>query len=130
VLQGVFAENNVKLSAPLQKTIENVISERDESAEPHYNKPGDLNPVSDSDLRDYENIPLKQDIDAYFENEVKKYVSDAWIDESTRGKIGYEVPFTRQFYKYKPLRPLEEIDDEIKQLQKEISSGLEELMDE
>jgi len=129
-LEGVFAENNVKLSAPLQKTIENALSERDESAEPYKNKPDDPHPVPDSDLRDYENIPLKQDIDEYFENEVKKHVPDAWIDESTRDKIGYEIPFTRQFYKYKPLRPLEEIDSEIRQLQKEISAGLEELMNE
>jgi len=130
VLQGVFIENNVKLSAPLQKTIENALSEKDETADPHYNKPDDTYPVADSDLRDYENIPLKQDIDEYFENEVKKYVKDAWIDEPTREKVGYEIPFTRQFYKYKPLRSLEEIDGEIRQLQKEISTGLKELMDE
>ncbi len=130
VLKGVFAENTVKLSSPLQKTIENSLSERDETADPHYNKSEDLHPVPDSDLRDYENIPLKQNIDEYFENEVKKYFSDAWIDELTKEKIGYEIPFTRQFYKYKPLRPLEEIDAEIKQLQKEITAGVEELMNE
>ena len=130
VLKGVFAENSVQLPAPLQKLIEKTLSERDDTAEPHFNKAGDTHPVADSELRDNENIPLKQDIDEYFEKEVKKYVPDAWIDESTREKIGYEIPFTRQFYKYKPLRPLEEIDAEIKQLQKEISEGLEELMDE
>ena len=129
-LKVVFAENNVKISAPLQKTIENALSERDETAEPYKNKSDDKYFVSDSDLRDYENIPLKQDIEEYFEKEVKKYVPDAWIDESTKKRIGYEIPFTRQFYKYKPLRPLEEIDAEIRQLQKEISTGLEELMDE
>ena len=86
--------------------------------------------VADSDLRDNENIPLKQDIDEYFQKEVKPYVSDAWIDDSTRDKIGYEIPFTRHFYVYKPLRSLEEIDKEIRQLQGEISSGLEELMHE
>jgi len=129
-LKGVFAESGVNLSSPLQKLIENVLSKRDETAEPHFNKPGDLHPVSDSELRDYENIPLNQDIDEYFEKEVKKYVPDAWINESTREKVGYDISFTRQFYKYKPLRPLEEIDNEIRQLQKESSAGLEELMDE
>ena len=129
-LKVVFVENNVKVSAPLLKTIENALSERDDEADPYFNKPDDAHPVPDSDLRDYENIPLGQNIDDYFENEVKKYVPDAWIDESTRKRIGYEIPFTRKFYKYKPLRPLEEIDAEIKQLQKEISIGLEELMDE
>ena len=129
ILKKVFEENNVRLSSPLQKTIENALSERDEYAEPYFNKPDDPHPVPDSDLRDYENIPLKQDIDEYFENEVKKYVPDAWIDESTRGRVGYEIPFTRHFYKYESLQPLNEIDAKIKQLQKEICAGLEELMD-
>lgn len=129
-LKTIFAKNNVKVSAPLQKTIENALSERDETAEPYKNKTTDEHFVPDPELRDYENVPLKQNIEEYFENEVKKYVPDAWIDESTKDRIGYEIPFTRQFYKYKPLRPLEEIDAEIRQLQKEISTGLEELMDE
>jgi type I restriction enzyme M protein len=129
-LKGVFIENNVSLPSPLQKLIEKALSERDETADVHYNKKGDIHPVADSELRDNENIPLKEDIDEYFEKEVEKYASDAWIDESTRDKIGYEIPFTRKFYKYKSLRPLEEIDEEIRQLQKEISEGLEELMNE
>lgn len=129
VLEAVFAKNNVKLSAPLQKTIENALSERDETAEHYYIKPSDPHPVPDSDLRDYENIPLKQDIDKYFENEVKKYVKDAWIEESTRDRVGYEIPFTSQFYKYKLSRPLEEIDKKIRELRKEICTGLEKLMD-
>lgn len=129
-LKVVFSKNKVKVSSPLQKTIENALSERDETAEPYKNKPEDEHFVPDSDLRDYENVPLKQNIEEYFENEVKNYVPDAWIDEPTKDRIGFEIPFTRQFYKYKPLRPLEEIDAEIRQLQKEISTGLEELMNE
>ena len=81
------------------------------------------NPIADSDLRDNENIPLKDNINKYFVKEVLPYVPDAWIDDSTRNNIGYEIPFTRHFYVYKPLRPLEEIDKEIQQLQKEISEG-------
>jgi|APSaa5957512535_1039671.scaffolds.fasta_scaffold09311_2 type I restriction enzyme M protein len=129
-LKESFAKNNVKFSSALQKTIENTLSERDETAEPYKNTPDDIHPVSDSDLRDYENIPLKQDINEYFKNEVKKYVQDAWIDESTRNKVGYEIPFSRKFYKYKPLRPIKEIESEIKKLQKEICAGLGELMNE
>lgn len=121
-----FSHADFKLSPPLQKAIENALSERDETAKPALDKDG--NQSSDSDLRDYENIPLKEDIDKYFEREVKPYVPDAWIDEPTRDKVGYEIPFTRHFYKYKPLRPLEEIDSEIKKLQKDISEGLQELM--
>jgi len=125
-LENAFSHANFKLSSSLQKVIENTLSERDESANPAKDKDGNL--VPDPDLRDYENVPLKQDINKYFEKEVKLYVPDAWIDNFTRDKIGYEIPFTRHFYVYKPLRPLEEIDTEIKQLQKEISQGLEELM--
>jgi len=128
ILQDSFSHANFKLNSSLQKTIENSLSERDETANEYYKKKDDEHPVPDSDLRDYENVPLKDDIDKYFEKEVKPYVADAWIDDSTRDKIGYEIPFTRHFYVYKPLRPLEEIDTEIKQLQKEISQGLEELM--
>ncbi len=127
-LKDGFSNANFKLSSSLQKVIENSLSERDETATPQKDSKGNL--VSDSELRDNENIPLKQDIDKYFEKEVKPYVPDAWIDDSTRDKIGYEIPFTRHFYVYKPLRSLEVIDKEIRQLQKEISQGLEELMDE
>jgi type I restriction enzyme M protein len=61
------------------------------------------NPEPDSDLRDTENVPLKEDTHEYFEREVKPHVPDAWIDES-KTKIGYEIPFTRHFYKYQPLQ--------------------------
>ena len=73
-------------------------------------------------------ISLKQDIDEYFEKEVKPYVPDAWIDDSTRDNIGYKILFPKYFYKYKSLRSLEEIDTEIKKLQKDIVLGIGELM--
>jgi type I restriction enzyme M protein len=82
--------------------------------------------VADPDLRDYENVPLTEDIQAYFEREVLPHVPDAWIDYS-KTKIGYEIPLTRHFYQYKPLRPLEEIDAEIKALELEISQLLAEV---
>jgi len=123
-----FSKADFKITATLQKAIENALSERDEEATPQKDSKENL--VADSDLRDNENIPLKDDIDKYFAKEVLPYVPDAWIDDSTRDKIGYEIPFTRHFYVYKPLRPLEDIDKEIRQLQKEISEGLGELMDE
>ena len=126
-LSDVLSKADFKITATLQKTIENILSERDEDAIPQKDSKGNL--VADSNLRDNENIPLKDDIDKYFAKEVLPYVPDAWIDDSTRDKVGYEIPFTRHFYVYKPLRPLEEIDKEICQLQKEISEGLEELMD-
>ncbi len=126
-LNDAFTKADFKITAIIQKTIENALSERDEEATPQKDAKGNL--ILDSDLRDHENIPLKDDIDKYFAKEVSPYVPDAWIDDSTRNNVGYEIPFTRHFYVYKALRPLEEIDKEIRQLQKEISEGLEELMD-
>jgi len=70
-------------------------------------------PIADSALRDTENIPLAEDMEEYFEREVLPHAPDAWIDhEKTR--IGYEIPFNRHFYVFKPPRPLSEIDAELK----------------
>ena len=70
-------------------------------------------PLADSSLRDTENVPLGDDIDAYFKREVLPHAPDAWIDlEKT--KVGYEIPFNRHFYVFKPPRPLAEIDAELK----------------
>lgn len=80
----------------------------------------------DSDLRDYENVPLKDDIDDYFEREVRPYVPDAWMDRS-RDKVGYEINFNRHFYKYTPPRPLDEIDRDLKQTEGEILRLLQEV---
>ena len=81
----------------------------------------------DTDLRDTENVPLKENIHEYFEREVLPHVPDAWIDE-TKTKIGYEIPFTRQFYKYTALRSSTEIMEEIRALEAEISDQLKKVM--
>ncbi len=73
------------------------------------------------------NVPLKEDIHACFEREVKPHVPDAWIDES-KTKVGYEVPFTRHFYKYTPIRPLDEIEADIRKLEAEIQGMLGEVL--
>jgi len=83
---------------------------------PEKDKMGNL--VADSELRDFENVPLKENIHAYFKREVLPHVPDAWIDES-KTKIGYEINFTRYFYQYKPLRSLEEIRKDILALERE-----------
>ncbi len=83
-------------------------------------------PVSDKNLRDTENVPLKEDIQEYFKREVLPYAPDAWIDEK-KTKIGYEIPFTRYFYKYVPPRPSEDIMAEIKELEKSLDGVLEEI---
>jgi type I restriction enzyme M protein len=84
------------------------------------------NPKADASLRDTENVPLKEDIQAYFEREVLPHVPDAWIDHD-KTKVGYEIPFNRHFYKYVPPRPLEVIDAELKALSAEIMTILTEV---
>ena len=81
-------------------------------------------PVADTSLRDTENVPLKEDIQEYFNREVIPYAPDAWIDEK-KTKIGYEIPFTRYFYKYVPPKPADEIMLEIKELEKSLDGVLE-----
>lgn len=78
-----------------------------------------------SNLRDSEKIPLKDDIDEYFEREVKPYYSNAWMDRK-KDKIGYEINFTRYFYKYVPPRPLDEIEADIRNVIGEIKELIEE----
>lgn len=123
-LKGVFKEQGVKLTASIQKAILAACGERDETAQVCKDSKGNVEP--DPELRDYENVPLKEEIHDYMEREVKPHVPDAWIDEE-KTKVGYEIPFTRHFYEYKSLRPLEEIDAEIQALEKEILGMLREI---
>ncbi|MDQ1294821.1 MAG: type restriction enzyme protein [Actinomycetota bacterium] len=83
-------------------------------------------PEPDPDLRDYENVPLGQDVEEYLRREVHPHVPDAWIDR-TKTKTGYEIPFTRHFYVYTPPRPLAEIDAELQTLEAEIQKLLGEV---
>ena len=81
---------------------------------------------ADTELRDYENVPLKDDIENYFEREVRPHVPDAWMDRD-RDRIGYEINFNRHFYRYTPPRPLEVIDVELKEAEFEIVQLLREV---
>ncbi len=85
--------------------------------------------VPDTSLRDTENVPLKVDIHEYFEKEVLPFAPDAWIDES-KTKIGYEIPFTRYFYKYTPPKPAMEIMTEIMDIELELDGVLEEIFND
>ena len=86
-------------------------------------------PVADTSLRDTENVPLKEDIEEYFKREVLPYATDAWID-NTKTKVGYEIPFTRYFYKYVPPRKSEDIMGEIIELEKSLDGVLEGIFNE
>ncbi|WP_369011761.1 N-6 DNA methylase [Acetivibrio thermocellus] len=127
VLKKAFKDSGIKLDSALLKAILSALSEKDETADICVDSKG--NPEPDPDLRDTENVPLKEDIHEYFEREVKPHVPDAWIDE-TKTKIGYEIPFTRHFYKYQPLRPSEEIMKEIRELEQSILEKLKKVMGE
>jgi len=155
-LDKASKRTGIKLTPPLRKAILTALSERDETAEICHDKEG--NPEPDSELRDTENIPLKanqdneddyidesdpistervplkENVGAFFQREVKPYVPDAWINTDIRdhkdnrvGKIGYEINFNRYFYQYQPPRPLEEIEADIKLLEKDILAMLREV---
>lgn len=116
-LKPIDRELGVRLSAPELKAVINALGERDETAEICRNKDGEAEP--DPELRDTENVPLKESIQAYFEREVLPHVPDAWIDHS-KTRIGYEIPLNRHFYRYEPPRDLAVIEAEIKALEADI----------
>ena len=123
-LKAVDRERGVHLDVSELKAILNALGERDETAEICRDRSGD--PEPDSELRDTENVPLKESIEAYFKREVLPHVPDAWIDES-KTKVGYEIPLNRHFYRYEPPRPLEAIEADIKTLEGEIVAMLKEV---
>lgn len=99
----------------------------DEKQEVIKDKKGNIK--ADSSKRDYENVPLKEDIDEYFEREVLPYNSNAWIDKK-KTQIGYEIPFTRYFYKYVPPENSDDILARIRQNESEIMNSLKRLFEE
>jgi len=121
VLGRALERANITLKAPQCKAVLGALSERDESAEICFD--AKKRPEPDSDLRDTENVPLGEDIAEYVAREVLRFVPDAWVDED-KTKVGYEIPFTRYFYKYVAPRALELIDGELKQVTGEIISSL------
>jgi type I restriction enzyme M protein len=123
-LKKVLKGNDVDVRGPMLNTIIQALGMQDENAEICHQKNGD--PEPDTNLRDYENVPLKEDIDEYFKREVMPHVPDAWIDHS-KTKVGYEIPFNRHFYKYVPPRSLAEIDADLDKVTTEIMDLLKEV---
>lgn len=105
-----FGYNKIVVERPQRDEAGNVILKRGK-------------PVPDTSLRDTENVPLVQDIDAYFAREVLPYAPDAWIDRS-KTKVGYEIPMTRYFYEYQAPEAVEDIVARITALEQDISAGL------
>lgn len=108
-----FGYNKIVVERPQRDEAGNVILKRGK-------------PVPDTSLRDTENVPLVQDIDAYFAREVLPYAPDAWIDHS-KTKVSYEIPMTRYFYEYQAPEAVEDIVARITALEQDISAGLAEL---
>lgn len=125
VIEQKANESGINLKAPVMKAILNALTEHDESADICLDKDGKQEP--DADLRDYENVPLMDIIDEYFKSEVLPHVPDAWMDRS-KDKVGYEINFTKEFYKYKPLRSLEEIRNDLLALEKETEGLLQNIL--
>ena len=120
----------LKLAAPIRKAILSALSERNAEAEICRDRDG--RPEPDPELRDTENVRLHEDVESFFEREVKPHVPDAWIDTERRdpqdgevGLVGYEINFNRYFYEYRPPRPLEEIEADIQQVEQEIVAMLQ-----
>jgi type I restriction enzyme M protein len=123
-LRTLDRERDVRLSAPELKAVLAALGERDDTAEICRDRDGQ--PEPDADLRDTETVPLKESIEAYFKREVLPHVPDAWID-TTKTKVGYEIPLNRHFYRYEPPRPLEVIETDIKRLEDDIMKMLKEV---
>ena len=86
------------------------------------------NPKPDTKLRDYERVPLTENIEDYYQREVKPHLPDSWIDRK-RDKVGYEINFNRYFYQYTPLRSLKEITDELLALEQKSEGLLNEVLE-
>ncbi len=131
-LSQTAREAKLKLSAPIKKAIFSALSERNEEAEVCRDREG--SPEPDPGLRDTESVPLLEDVESSFEREVKPHVPDAWIDTKCRdvrdgevGIVGYEINFNRYFYEYRPPRPLEQIQADIRTIEKDIVAMLREV---
>lgn len=132
MMKVVFMDKEAPFDAKLQKILLQTMSESDEKADVITDSKG--SPEADSSLRDTENVPLGQDVTEYFEREVVPYVPNAWINTKVTdhkdgevGKVGYEIPFTRYFYEYKPPRDLHEIEADIQKTEVELAKLLKEL---
>ena len=141
----------LKLLVPIKKAVLTALGERDPNGEICRDSKG--RPEPDRELRDTENIPLppgaelplpmefgpdkpndrlveafRRDIDAYMASEVMPHVPDAWVDYE-KTKVGYEIPFNRHFYVYKPPRPVDEIEADITEIEGEITGLLKGLVE-
>lgn len=120
-LREAAKAEGVTLSVPLLKTVTSELGEQDLTADTCTDPKG--KPEPDASLRDTENVPWDENVDAYIAREVLPYAPDAWVDQA-KTKEGAEIPFTRHFYRYVPPRPLEEIDRDLDAVMDELRAML------
>jgi type I restriction enzyme M protein len=125
-IEDLLRQRGSRWKAPEQKLFRNVFTNKDSQAEPVTKGRGEKGYEPDPDLRDFESVPLQEDIDVYFRREVLAHIPEAWADR-TKDKVGYEINFNRHFYQYTPPRLLEEIDSDIKHVEEEIIQLLREV---
>jgi hypothetical protein len=125
----------VKLYAAMRDAIVDALGQPDENAEIMVDRQG--RPIPNTALRDYERVPLNEDVDAYFVREIQSYVPDAWLNKDIIdakdggiGRVGYEINFGHHFYQYKPPRPLDAIVSDLQSLETDIMSLLGEVTGE
>jgi type I restriction enzyme M protein len=125
-IEALLKKRGSRWKATEQKLFRSVFTQRDAKAEPVPAGGRGSGFEADADLRDFENVPLTEDVETYFEREVKPHVPDAWMDRS-KDKVGYEINFNRHFYAFTPPRSLSVIDIELKAAEEEIVRLLREV---
>jgi len=111
-----FGYTKVTIEQPLLDDDGNVVTDKKGNPKPNTKK------------RDYERVPLEQDIDDYYERDVKPHLPNSWMDRN-KDKVGYEINFTKYFYKYKPLRSLEDITQDLLNLDEQIGGTMKDIID-
>jgi len=128
-IEDLLVTRNSRWKMAEQKLFRSVFCNKDPNAAPVVKSDNAAEFEADGELRDFENVPLTDDVVDYFEREVRPHVPDAWMDRK-KDKVGYEINFNRHFYKQTMPRPLQEIDADLRRSEDEIVRRLRELTDE
>jgi type I restriction enzyme M protein len=123
-LAATFHEAGLKLGRTLARRLREAFSQQDDDANIYRDAKG--RPLPDVALRDSEDVPLDQDLRAWFEREVRPHATEAWIAEG-EGPIGYAIPFARIFFEPEPVRSPDEIGREIRDLEREAQALLQQI---
>ncbi len=126
-IESLLQRRGSRWKATEQKLFRSVFTQTDVKAEPVPAGGRGSGFEADANLRDFENVPLKEDVDAYFDREVQPHVRDAWMDRS-KDKVGYEISFNRHFYVFTPPRALSDIDQDLKRAEEDVLRLLREVV--